>query len=218
MPSIICCGISRDYASFPNERCRWFFDLHCYGVNAEIIAVGSEMLTPYRMDTNSLYLTDQLNQLGVDLIFKSVVGDNLRRLVGAAQHALFRSDIVIFSGGLGPTEDDLTREAVAEALGVGLRRDEEILSRLEQRFAERGASFGPRQPAAAFCLAAPRASRICRSMHSGCGRGGIERKIRNPPGTRHAQQAAASPKRQQAAAVQRLAPRSGRLAHRRTHF
>jgi nicotinamide-nucleotide amidase len=107
-------------------------------VNAEIIAVGSEMLTPYRMDTNSLYLTDQLNQLGVDLIFKSVVGDNLRRLVGAAQHAFFRSDIVIFSGGLGPTEDDLTREAVAEALGVGLRRDDEILSRLEQRFAERG--------------------------------------------------------------------------------
>ena len=112
-------------------------------MNAEIIAVGSEMLTPYRMDTNSLYLTDQLNQLGVDLIFKSVVGDNLRRLVGAAQHALFRSDIVIFSGGLGPTEDDLTREAVAEALGLGLRRDEEILSRLEQRFAERGWKMSP---------------------------------------------------------------------------
>ena len=107
-------------------------------MNAEIIAVGSEMLTPYRMDTNSLYLTDQLNQLGVDVIFKSVVGDNLRRLVAAAQHALFRSDIVIFSGGLGPTEDDLTREAVAEALGVGLRRDDEILSHLEKRFAERG--------------------------------------------------------------------------------
>ena len=112
-------------------------------MNAEIIAVGSEMLTPYRMDTNSLYLTDQLNQLGVDLIFKSIVGDNLRRLVGAAQHALFRSDIVIFSGGLGPTEDDLTREAVAEALGLGLRRDEEILSRLEQRFAERGWKMSP---------------------------------------------------------------------------
>lgn len=107
-------------------------------MNAEIIAVGSEMLTPYRMDTNSLYLTEQLNQLGIDVIFKSVVGDNLRRLVGAAQHALFRSDIVIFSGGLGPTEDDLTREAVAEALGVGLQRDSEILARLEQRFLDRG--------------------------------------------------------------------------------
>jgi competence/damage-inducible protein CinA-like protein len=112
-------------------------------VNAEIIAVGSEMLTPYRMDTNSLYLTDQLNQLGIDVILKSVVGDDLRRLVGAAQHALFRSDIVIFSGGLGPTEDDLTRQAVAEALGVGVRRDEEILLRLEKRFAERGWKMSP---------------------------------------------------------------------------
>jgi nicotinamide-nucleotide amidase len=96
------------------------------------------MLTPYRMDTNSLYLTEQLNLLGVDVIFKSIVGDDLQRLVAAAQHGLFRSDIVIFSGGLGPTEDDLTREAVAEALGLTLRRDPEILTRLEQRFAERG--------------------------------------------------------------------------------
>jgi nicotinamide-nucleotide amidase len=112
-------------------------------VNAEIIAVGSEMLTPYRMDTNSLYLTEQLNLLGVDVIFKSVVGDDLRRLVAAAQHALFRSDIVIFSGGLGPTQDDLTREAVAEALGVGLKRDPELLARLEQRFAERGWKMSP---------------------------------------------------------------------------
>jgi nicotinamide-nucleotide amidase len=95
------------------------------------------------MDTNSLYLTEQLNLLGVDVIFKSIVGDNLRRLVAAAQHALFRSDILIFSGGLGPTEDDLTREAVAEALGVGLKRDPEILTRLEQRFAERGWKMAP---------------------------------------------------------------------------
>src|SRR6478736_7454873 len=101
------------------------------------------MLTPYRMDTNSLYLTDQLNQLGVDLIFKSVVGDNLQRLVAAAQHALFRSDILIFSGGLGPTEDDLTREAVAEALGLAVRRDPEILAKLEKRFAERGWKMTP---------------------------------------------------------------------------
>jgi nicotinamide-nucleotide amidase len=107
-------------------------------VNAEIIAVGTEMLTPHRLDTNSLYLTEQLNLLGVDVIFKSVVGDNLRHLVAAAQHALFRSDIVVFSGGLGPTEDDLTREAVAEALGVGLRRDPEIVAKLEKRFADRG--------------------------------------------------------------------------------
>jgi nicotinamide-nucleotide amidase len=107
-------------------------------VNAEIIAVGSEMLTPHRVDTNSLYLTEQLNLLGVDVIFKSIVGDNLRHLVAAAQHGLFRSDILIFSGGLGPTEDDLTREAVAEALGVTLRRDDELLAKLEKRFADRG--------------------------------------------------------------------------------
>jgi len=101
------------------------------------------MLTPYRMDTNSLYLTEQLNLLGVEVIFKSIVGDDLRRIVAAAQHALFRSDILIFSGGLGPTEDDLTREAVAEALGLTLRRDPEILSRLEQRFADRGWKMSP---------------------------------------------------------------------------
>ncbi len=107
-------------------------------MNAEIIAVGSELLTPFRTDTNSLYLTDQLNQLGVEVIFKSVVGDDLKRLVAAAQHALFRSEIIIFSGGLGPTEDDLTREAVAEALGIPLRRDPEVLTAIERRFASRG--------------------------------------------------------------------------------
>jgi nicotinamide-nucleotide amidase len=112
-------------------------------VNAEIIAVGSELLTPFRMDTNSLYLTEQLNQLGVAVIFKGVVGDNLTQLVAAAQHALFRSDVLIFSGGLGPTEDDLTREAVAEALGLPLRRDEEILAAIERRFAARGWKMSP---------------------------------------------------------------------------
>jgi nicotinamide-nucleotide amidase len=107
-------------------------------VNAEIIAIGSEMLTPYRVDTNSLYLTEQLNLLGIDVIFKSIVGDDLRRLVAAAQHALFRSEILIFSGGLGPTEDDLTREAVAEALGVKIHRDDATAATIEQRFAARG--------------------------------------------------------------------------------
>ena len=106
-------------------------------MNAEIIAVGSELLTPYRIDTNSLYLTEQLNLLGVEVIFKSVVGDDLGQLVRAAQHAFLRSDIVVFSGGLGPTEDDLTREAVAKALGLELERDGEILAALEQRFAAR---------------------------------------------------------------------------------
>jgi nicotinamide-nucleotide amidase len=114
------------------------FSFKLLRVHAEIIAVGSELLTPFRTDTNSLYLTEQLNQLGIEVTFKSIVGDNLRRLVATAQQALLRSEIVIFSGGLGPTEDDLTREAVAEALGVGLRRDPEILAQLEARFAARG--------------------------------------------------------------------------------
>jgi competence/damage-inducible protein CinA-like protein len=112
-------------------------------VNAEIIAVGSEMLTPHRIDTNSLHLTEQLNLLGIDVVFKSIVGDNFRHLVAAAQHGLFRSDLLIFSGGLGPTEDDLTREAVAEALGVRLRRDSDLIAKLEKRFAERGWKMTP---------------------------------------------------------------------------
>jgi competence/damage-inducible protein CinA-like protein len=107
-------------------------------VNAEIIAVGSELLTPYRRDTNSLYLTEQLNQLGVEVIFKTIVGDDREHLVAAGRIALARADIVIFIGGLGPTEDDLTREAVAEALGAELRRDAELITGLERRFASRG--------------------------------------------------------------------------------
>lgn len=112
-------------------------------MHAEIIAVGSELLTPFRMDTNSLYLTEQLNLLGVDVVCKSIVGDDMGRLVSVAEHSLFRSEIVIFSGGLGPTEDDLTREAVAEALGLSLHRDPEILARLSQRFADRGWKMAP---------------------------------------------------------------------------
>ena len=112
-------------------------------MNAEIIAIGSELLTPFRQDTNSLYLTEKLNHLGVEVVIKTIVGDSRARLVSVAQHALFRSDIVIFMGGLGPTEDDLTREAVAEALGLELHRDEQILEKLKQRFAARGYKMTP---------------------------------------------------------------------------
>jgi nicotinamide-nucleotide amidase len=107
-------------------------------VIAEIIAVGSELLTPFRQDSNSLYLTGELNALGVEVAFKTIVGDNLKHIVRAATTALSRVDIVIFGGGLGPTEDDLTREAVAETLGLSLRRDPAILESIEARFAERG--------------------------------------------------------------------------------
>ena len=108
---------------------------------AEIIAAGSEMLTPFRQDTNSLYLTAQLNELGVSVAFKTIVGDNLEDLTGAAKIALGRADIVIFSGGLGPTQDDRTREAAAAALGLGLWRDAQIVTAMYKRFAERRMSM-----------------------------------------------------------------------------
>jgi nicotinamide-nucleotide amidase len=107
-------------------------------VNAEIVAIGSELLTPFRQDTNSLFLTEKLNQLGVEVIFKTIVGDNREHLTEAAGLAVSRADVVIFMGGLGPTEDDLTREAVADALGLALHRDPEIVTNLERRFAARG--------------------------------------------------------------------------------
>src|SRR6201995_2748252 len=84
--------------------------------NAEIIAIGSEMLTHKRVDTNSLFITEHLNNLGVEVTAKHVVGDDLDRLTGAIRRALDSAQFVILSGGLGPTEDDLTREAVAAAL------------------------------------------------------------------------------------------------------
>ena len=110
---------------------------------AEIIAAGSEMLTPFRQDTNSLYLTQGLNDLGVTVAFKTIVGDTFEHLAGAARMALSRADIVIFSGGLGPTEDDLTREAAAAALGIELHPNPDIITDLYKRFAERRIPMTP---------------------------------------------------------------------------
>jgi nicotinamide-nucleotide amidase len=103
-------------------------------MNAEIIAVGSELLTPDRLDTNSLFLTEELNKLGVEITRKSVVGDNRENLRAAFAEALERVEFIIASGGLGPTEDDLTRETVAELLGRKLIRNDEILRAIEARF------------------------------------------------------------------------------------
>jgi nicotinamide-nucleotide amidase len=104
-------------------------------MNAEIIAVGSEMLTPQRVDTNSLWLTTELNNLGVEVVTKSVIGDDRGRLADAVRLAVSRHEIVILSGGLGPTEDDVTREATAQALDRKLVFHQEIADALEQRFA-----------------------------------------------------------------------------------
>ena len=104
-------------------------------MNAEIIAAGSELLTAERVDTNSLYLTAELNNLGVEVTAKAVIGDDRDRLAEAVRAALSRSAIVILSGGLGPTEDDLTREAVALALDRRLIFHPEIAAQIEARFA-----------------------------------------------------------------------------------
>ncbi len=107
-------------------------------MNAEIIAVGSELLTPQRLDTNSLYLTERLNALGVEVVAKAVIGDDRARLRDAVRAALARSEIVILTGGLGPTEDDVTREAVAEALGRPLVWRQELADAIEARFRRMG--------------------------------------------------------------------------------
>jgi nicotinamide-nucleotide amidase len=111
-------------------------------MKAEIIAVGSELLTPDRMDTNSLFLTEELNKLGIEVVRKTVVGDNTELLREAFRDALNRVPLIISSGGLGPTEDDLTRETLADLLGRKLRRNDEIVRQIQARFR----SFGREMP------------------------------------------------------------------------
>ncbi len=105
---------------------------------AAIVAVGSELLTPSKIDTNSLYITEQLNRLGIEVMVKLVVGDLREELTEAVRSLLARVDVLILSGGLGPTDDDVTREAVSVALGRALAEDEAITARLRERFKARG--------------------------------------------------------------------------------
>ena len=107
-------------------------------MKAEIIAVGSELLTPDRLDTNSLFLTEELNRLGIEVVRKTVVGDDRSQLRDAFREALGRVELVVSIGGLGPTADDLTRETVAELLGRKLHREESILRGIEARFRRLG--------------------------------------------------------------------------------
>jgi len=107
-------------------------------VKAEIIAIGSELLTPDRVDTNSLFLTEQLNRLGIEVVRKLVVGDQRGQIRDAFREALGRAELVISIGGLGPTEDDLTREALAELLGRRLILNEAILLGIQARFRRLG--------------------------------------------------------------------------------
>ena len=105
---------------------------------AEIIAVGTELLTPFRSDTNSLFLTARLNDLGIVVRRKSIVGDDAVELGRAVREALTRVDLLVVCGGLGPTDDDRTRETVADVLGLTLTEDASIVDRLRTRFAARG--------------------------------------------------------------------------------
>jgi nicotinamide-nucleotide amidase len=107
-------------------------------MKAEIIAVGSELLTPYRLDTNSLFLTAELNSLGMRVVHKAVVGDDPDPMRMSFSHALERADMIVSSGGLGPTDDDRTRATVAELLGRKLVVHEETLRKIEERFRRYG--------------------------------------------------------------------------------
>jgi nicotinamide-nucleotide amidase len=107
-------------------------------MKACILAIGSEMLTPFRVDTNSLIITERLNAIGYDVRLKAVVADHIDELVRVIEGALGWADLIVVTGGLGPTEDDVTREAVARVMNVPLDIDEGIVESLKQRFASRG--------------------------------------------------------------------------------
>src|SRR5262249_58863653 len=107
-------------------------------LSAEIIAIGSELLTPRFKDTNSLYLTEQLNLIGIPVVMKMIVGDEENYLEDAVRHSVERTPILITIGGLGPTEDDVTRKVVARVLHRQLVLNDEILEKLQRRFKARG--------------------------------------------------------------------------------
>ena len=107
-------------------------------VNAEIVAIGSELLLGQIVDTNSAWMAQRLAEIGVNLFYKTIVGDNAGRMREIISRALERSDVVITSGGIGPTEDDLTREIVAEVTGRELILDPTLLQQIEERFRKRG--------------------------------------------------------------------------------
>jgi nicotinamide-nucleotide amidase len=108
------------------------------GMEAEILAVGEELLAPGRVETNSLYLTEKLAAIGVPVGFRGIVGDDEGKIAAAIRHAIERSELVLVTGGLGPTADDRTRDAACRALGIPMRLDEGILEGLRKRFAKRG--------------------------------------------------------------------------------
>ena len=112
-------------------------------MRAEIVSVGSELLLGQIVDTNAAQIARQLAALGLDLFHKTTVGDNLGRVAAALETALGRTDVVITTGGLGPTEDDVTREAVARATGRELEFHQDLLDQIEAFFRARGLPLSP---------------------------------------------------------------------------
>ncbi len=121
--------------------------------NAQIIAIGSEMLTPEKVDTNSLFLTGELNQVGIAVSGKRIVGDTREEIAEAITQCLSRADLVIVSGGLGPTEDDLTRDGASMALNQGLIFRDDIMEAIAARFRRTGRPISERNRRQAYVLA-----------------------------------------------------------------
>jgi nicotinamide-nucleotide amidase len=107
-------------------------------MKACILAIGSEMLTPFRVDTNSLFVTERINEIGYDVRMKAVVADDVDELARMVEAALSWADLLVITGGLGPTEDDLTRDAVARVLNLPFDINEDVVERIRTRFAKRG--------------------------------------------------------------------------------
>ena len=107
-------------------------------MRCEIIAVGTELLLGQINDTNSSWIGAQLARIGVDSHFQTKVGDNMARIIDSIRLALERSDAIIMCGGLGPTQDDITRDAIAQVMGVSMQRDAAVVERIQQRFRARG--------------------------------------------------------------------------------
>ncbi len=121
-------------------------------LTAEIIAIGSELLAPDRTDTNSLWLTEKLNSIGIEVRLKTIVGDDDARLEEAIRDAVKRSKVVITTGGLGPTEDDVTRKVAARALGRRLLLDEDVLAEIRERFRAFGRAMPERNSRQAMVI------------------------------------------------------------------
>jgi nicotinamide-nucleotide amidase len=131
-------------------------------MRAEIISIGDELTSGQRLDTNSQWLSERLNELGVEVAFHTTVGDKLQDNIAVFSTAISRADIVVATGGLGPTADDLTRDAIAMAVGVELVQDDEALAHIRKLFARRGRAMPERNVLQAQF---PRGSRVIPNPH-----------------------------------------------------